>query len=108
MLISMESGARGNPYPTSIAEDEGVMLQLLRRRRDAGSCRVGADCNEWNPCCSKHGYCGTRESGHCTTPESDWACTGLCWAYGWSSPIRGGTNPGVVHTEDRRQNRWWE
>ena len=72
MLISMERGAEGNPYPTSIAEEEGVMMPLLRQRRDAGSCRVGADCNEWNPCCSKYGYCGTRESGHCTTPESDY------------------------------------
>ena len=77
ILISMESGARGNPYPTSIAEDEGVMMPLLRQRRDAGSCRVGADCNEWNPCCSKYGYCGTRESGHCTTPESDYCGVGL-------------------------------
>ena len=35
ILISMESGARGNPYPTSIAEDEGVMMPLLRQRRAA-------------------------------------------------------------------------
>ena len=32
----------------------------------AGECEDAFDCNEWNPCCSLAGYCGTEASGHCS------------------------------------------
>merc|ERR1719219_622274 len=71
------------------------MLPLLRQRRQAGSCRTSSDCNQWNPCCSQNGYCGTAESGHCDGG----------YGYGNGMAIRGGTNQGVVHPPVRGQYR---
>jgi len=65
LLITMRIGVQGSPIAGIYGEDEGIPLTLLRQRRQAGSCTTNSDCNEWNPCCSKNGYCGTKESGHC-------------------------------------------
>ena len=65
LLITMRIGVQGSPIAGIYGEDEGIPLTLLRQRRQAGSCRTNSDCNEWNPCCSKYGYCGTKNSGHC-------------------------------------------
>ena len=65
LLITMRIGVQGSPIAGIYGEDEGIPLTLLRQRRQAGSCRTNSDCNEWNPCCSKYGYCGTKDSGHC-------------------------------------------
>ena len=74
LLITMRIGVQGSPIAGIYGEDEGIPLTLLRQRRQAGACSTPSDCNEWNPCCSKSGYCGTKSSGHCdrgTEPEVD-------------------------------------
>jgi len=71
LLITMRIGVQGSPIAGIYGEDEGIPLTLLRQRRQAGSCRTNSDCNEWNPCCSKYGYCGTKDSGHCDRGTED-------------------------------------
>ena len=71
LLITMRIGVQGSPIAGIYGEDEGIPLTLLRQRRQAGSCRTNSDCNEWNPCCSKYGYCGTKNSGHCDRGTED-------------------------------------
>jgi len=83
LLITMRIGVQGSPIAGIYGEDEGIPLTLLRQRRQAGSCRTNSDCNEWNPCCSKYGYCGAKNSGHCDRgtedggPKSDGSGGGL-------------------------------
>ena len=67
MLISMESGAQGNPPSPSApmiagrdSEDKGVLLPLLRQRRQAGECKSDSDCPSSAPCCSHWGFCGAQ------------------------------------------------
>jgi len=47
------------------SEDKGVLLPLLRQRRD-GECNSGSDCPPSAPCCSHWGYCGSQ-SPWCTS-----------------------------------------
>merc|ERR1711934_327225 len=40
------------------SEDKGVLLPLLRHRRQPGSCRSDSDYPRRAPCCSSWGFCG--------------------------------------------------
>jgi len=102
LLITMRIGVQGSPIAGIYGEDEGIPLTLLRQRRQAGSCRTNSDCNEWNPCCSKYGYCGTKNSGHCDRGTGDDACPpckegggSCCVWFGRPSNLSGGTAGGV-------------
>jgi len=88
LLITMRIGVQGSPIAGIYGEDEGIPLTLLRQRRQAGSCSTNSDCNEWNPCCSTSGYCGTKDSGHCDRGNYEGLCMGCV-------PLYGGTSVGI-------------
>merc|ERR1711934_641715 len=56
----------------------------------AGECEDAFDCNEWNPCCSLAGYCGTEASGHCSGAVTIDNAGQLDVTSGWSGLVNYG------------------